>query len=288
MNAKDQPHATRTATSFVPPLRALIVAALFFPCVSAAARAPRIEYSVVATHAHDVSSFTQGLAIVDGTMIESSGGYGQSRISKRVLRGERVLRERALSPDVFGEGVASDGSRILQLTWQSGFALLWSAALEPLGQMAYSGEGWGVAWDGAQWLMSDGSDRIVRRRAADFQPRGSIAVRDGPRAIHRLNELEYVRGLLLANVWHTDSIAAIDPATGVVLGWLELGSLKRSFAAPDGRMPTEHVLNGIAYDPATGHLLVTGKKWPVLFELKIPRWPAPGSEPAGTRGGGAP
>lgn len=259
-------------------MRACVSIALAFFALEAFAATPRIEYSVVATHPHDAASFTQGLAIVDGALVESAGGYGRSRIMITELRGTRVLRERPLPREVFGEGVSSDGARLVQLTWQSGFALLWDAALRSTGRLSYAGEGWGLAWDGRHWLMSDGSARITKRDARTFAPGAAVTVRDGARAITRLNELEFARGLLFANVWHSDSIAVVDPRGGTVLGWLELGALKRGFAKPASWDPAEHVLNGIAYDPATGHLLVTGKCWPVLYELKLARWPGP---PAG-------
>lgn len=279
MKAKDQPRAECAATNSVPAMRVVAAFVLLFAACSARSATPRIGFSVVATHPHDASSFTQGLAIVDGALVESSGGYGRSRITVSELRGSRILRERKLPRDTFGEGVASDGSRLVQLTWQSGFALLWDTALKSRGRLGYAGEGWGLAWDGRRWLMSNGTDRIVRRDAVSFAPSGMITVRAGGRPVTRLNELEFANGVLFANVWHSDSIAAVDPDTGAVLGWLDLAALKRGFVKPPGWDGAEHVLNGIAYDPATGHLLVTGKCWPVLYELQLERWPSPGTFP---------
>lgn len=266
-------------TSFVPALRTFCAIVFAAAAVECAAAAPRLTYSIVAMHAHDASSFTQGLAVVDGKLVESSGGYGRSRISVRDLRVGSLLRERALARDVFAEGLAYDGTRLVQLTWQSGFAQLWSFALKPSGRFAYEGEGWGLAWDGAQWLMSDGSDRVQRRSRDGYVNQGAVRVMDGTRAITRLNELEYARGVLFANIWHSDSIAAVDPGSGRVLGWLDFAALKRGFAKPAGWDSAEHVLNGIAFDPASGHLFVTGKCWPVLYEIALDEWPSAGARP---------
>lgn len=269
MKRKDQPGGAARATSFMPAARAVGALVLL---ATAANAAPRVEYVVVATHPHDATLFTQGLAIVEGQLVESGGGFGRSRIVVRALRDGKPRRQAELPREVFAEGIAYDGTRLVQLTWRSGFAALWDLSLNPRGRYSYSGEGWGLAWDGARWLMSDGSDRI-QRRSRGFEHEGSFAVTDGGRAITRLNELEYARGVLFANVWHADSIAAIDPDTGRVIAWLELAALKQGFMKPTGWNAAEHVLNGVAFDPQSGHLFVTGKCWPVLYELQLAQWP---------------
>ncbi len=258
-------------TIFVPAARACALLAIIFAC-NACASAPReraLRYEIVATHPHDVSVFTQGLAWHDGKLVESSGQHGHSALMLREAARSAPLTRRALAAAHFGEGVAGDGRRFVQLTWRSGVAFVYDLALRPLGRYSYEGEGWGLAYDGQQWLMSDGSSRIVARDRETFAPRGGFDVHDGGRPVTQLNELEFARGRLYANVWHADRIAVIDPASGAVESWLDLAALRRGFAKPKGWDEAEHVLNGIAFDPASGHFFVTGKCWPVLFEIRL-------------------
>lgn len=228
-----------------------------------------LRYEIVATHPHDRDSFTQGLAWHQGRLVESAGGLGRSSLTLRDVASGKALVRRKLADAHFGEGVAGDGQRFMQLTWQSGLALVYDLALRPAGRFTYAGEGWGLAFDGERWLMSDGSSRIVTRDRHSFAPNGGFEVHDGGRRVARLNELEFAHGRLYANVWHSDRIAAIDSSSGEVTGWLDLAPLKRGFIKPPGWNEREHVLNGIAHDPATGHLYVTGKCWPVLFEVRL-------------------
>lgn len=228
-----------------------------------------LRYQIVATHPHDIDSFTQGLAWHQGRLLESAGGLGRSALLLREVASGKALARRKLAGAHFGEGVAGDGRRFLQLTWQSGVALVYDLALRPVGQFTYAGEGWGLAFDGERWLMSDGSSRITTRDRDSFAPTGGFEVRAGGRPLAQLNELEYARGRLYANIWHSDRVAVIDPRSGEVTAWLDLAPLRRDFAKPAGWIEREHVLNGIAHDPATGHLFVTGKCWPVLYELRL-------------------
>lgn len=229
-----------------------------------------LRYEIVATHPHDGDSFTQGLAWNNGRLVESAGGLGRSSLVLREVASSKALTRRKLADAHFGEGVAGDGRRLVQLTWRSGLALVYDLALRPLGRYRYAGEGWGLAFDGERWLMSDGSSRIVTRDRDSFAPTGGFEVRAGGRPLSQLNELEYAHGRLYANIWHSDRIAAIDARTGAVEAWLDLEPLRRGFAKPAGWVDGEYVLNGIAHDPATGHLFVTGKCWPVLYELRLP------------------
>lgn len=278
---KDQLSRTRRATNFVP-----LALAFAASCANAgaetradlSARAGSFSYEIVAEHSHDVASFTQGLAIVEGRLVESSGLYGRSAVTVRDLASGAVLQRRALDGAQFGEGIAWDGARLLQLTWRAGLALAYDLRLNPVATYRYAGEGWGLTHDGSDWLMSDGSDRITRRRGADFRALSAFRVTDRGRPVARLNELEFAGGLLYANVWMTDRIAAIDPASGVVQGWLDLAPLRARFARPAGWNEATHVLNGIAHDRASGHFYVTGKCWPVLYELRVRRG-APGGAP---------
>lgn len=259
--------------------RALCVATLgIFLCVlplpalaENAPRTPTLRHEIIATHPHDTRSFTQGLAILNGHLIESTGRYGQSALALKNLATGEVIKQRPLSAHHFGEGVTVAGSRLIQLTWTSGVAWIYDLALKRRGQFRYDGQGWGLAYDGQHLLMSDGSSRISFRRPATFEISGGVDVRDGNEPLRLLNELEYAEGWLYANVWQTDRIAVIDPQSGAVRGWLDLASLRQGMRKPPGWDEREHVLNGIAFNPANGHFYVTGKCWPVLFELKIER-----------------
>jgi glutamine cyclotransferase len=269
---KLQLHHTSRATNSVPRIAAFALLALCFACVAHArdaATARFLRYDIVATHPHDTRAFTQGLAIVDGRILESTGQLGRSALWLKDVATGRVAQRASLAADQFGEGVASDGARLVQLTWQSGVALIYDFALKRVGQWRYDGEGWGLAFDGTQWLMSDGSEHITRRDRATFAPLGRIRVTDAGRPVRALNELEFAGGRLYANVWHRDVIAVIAPETGRVESWIDLAPLRRGFRPPEGWDPAEHVPNGIAHDPATGHLFVTGKCWPVLFEIRL-------------------
>jgi glutaminyl-peptide cyclotransferase len=263
--------ATR-ATSFVPAARSVAFMALVLACGACANEAARdrvLPYEIVAMHPHDSKVFTQGLIWHDGRLAESAGQYGESAVLLRELRDATPRARRALEPTLFGEGLASDGTRLVQLTWRSGVALIYDTALRPLGRYRYEGEGWGLAYDGRRWLMSDGSHRIVARDAKTFAPVERIDVTWRGRPVPRLNELEYARGRLYANIWYSDRIAVIDPAGGAVEAWIDLAALRKGFAKPAGWNEQEHVLNGIAFDPKSGHFLVTGKCWPVLFEIRV-------------------
>jgi glutaminyl-peptide cyclotransferase len=265
-------------------LRRRPFATIFVPCIACAciangaasadpvSRAPLLPYEVVAKHPHDTRAFTQGLAYLDGALVESTGGFGRSEIAIREIASGAVRRRHALAKEEFGEGVTRAGERLIQLTWRNGVAFVYDLALRRTGAFTYDGEGWGLASDGAQLFMSDGSDRITRRRLADFAPVGSFRVADGPHPVARLNELEYARGRLYANVWYSPRIAVIDPERGRVEHWLDLAPLA-DFPRPAG-WSREHVLNGIAFDPRSGHFYVTGKGWPVLYEIRVAAAPA--------------
>lgn len=270
--AKYQLRDHARSTSFVPPARACALLAAIFLCDACAREAPRenfLRYEIVATHPHDVAAFTQGLAFLEGNLVESSGQYGQSAIAIRSVAKIEARRRRALGVQHFGEGVAIAGGTLLQLTWESGVALAYDLKLNRAGEFRYTGEGWGLAFDGTHWLMSDGSERIAFRDRGSFSVVREIRVTDRGAPVRRLNELEYANGRLYANVWLTDRIAVIDPASGQVESWLDLAPLRRGFAKPAGWDENAHVLNGIAFDPRSGHFFVTGKCWPVLFEVRL-------------------
>ena len=223
-------------------------------------------YRVVRTFPHDVDAFTQGLLFRGGRLFESTGGYGASTVREVELESGRVVRERRLADALFGEGLALVGERLAQLTWRAGVGLLYDVGtLRTVGHFAYAGEGWGLASDGERLVMSDGTAILRFLDPATFDESGRVQVMGPEGPVSALNELEFVGDVLYANVWRTDRIAMIDPETGRVTGWLHLdGILPVVF-----RRETTAELNGIAHDPATGRLFVTGKRWPRLFEIEV-------------------
>jgi len=228
---------------------------------------------VLAEHPHDPGAFTQGLLWHAGDLWESTGLYGRSGLRQVEAATGRVLREIALPDDQFAEGLALDGSRLVQLTWREGVARVWKLPeLEPLEPMAYRGEGWGLTSDGTRFIQSDGSAALLFRDLEDFRLLGRVVVRRGTRAVPYLNELEWVEGAVYANVWMSDEILRIDPESGQVTDAWDASAL----LTPDERKRAE-VLNGIAWDPDRRVFYVTGKLWPRLFEVELPREPEAGA-----------
>ncbi len=227
---------------------------------------PVLGFRVVASFPHDAQAFTQGLAFHKGRLFESVGRYGHSALREVDLETGRVLRERALPQHLFGEGLAIVGERLLQLTWRAGMGFIHALDdFAPAGEFRYEGEGWGLAAHEGQLAMSDGTAFLRWLHPVTLAETKRVQVRDGAAPVKGLNELEFVRGRLFANVWASNRIAIIDPATGIVTAWLDLsGILPVVF-----RRPETDVLNGIAYDRATNRLFVTGKRWPRLFEIEL-------------------
>ena len=227
------------------------------------------SYEVVRSFPHDTGAFTQGLAVEGDTLFESTGNYGQSTLRQVALRTGAVERIRRLSSTIFGEGIALYDGKIIQLTWKSGVGFIYDRdTFELLRSVAYPGEGWGITYDGQRFIMSDGSSTLYFRDKVTFEETGRVFVRDGDGPVRNLNELEYVKGEVYANIWQEDRIARIDPETGRVTGWIDLEGLLES-GGHDGADGTEDVLNGIAYDAAGDRLFVTGKWWPLLFEIRL-------------------
>ncbi len=232
----------------------------------ALATPPTLLPEVVARHPHDPAAFTQGLVWVDGWLYESTGLYGASSL-RRYRPGEHGGTLRALSPRLFGEGLAAVDDQLIQLTWRAGLALVWRRHdLTPQGRFDYRGEGWGLTYDGRHLYHSDGSATITLRDPTTFRKRGRLEVHVDGKPLTRLNELEWVEGELWANVFETARIARIDPDSGRVIGWIDLSALR----PPTTRHDPLAVANGIAYDPEARRLFVTGKRWPVLYELALP------------------
>lgn len=225
-------------------------------------------YRVVNTYPHDSQAYTQGLIFRDGFLFESTGLNGRSSLRKVKLETGEVLRQERIDPQYFAEGLADWGGRLVQLTWQSNVGFVYDLATFRLQRtFRFTGEGWGLTRDGSRLILSDGTDTLRFLDPATFQARGQVSVRDGGVPVKDLNELEYVRGEIYANVWHTDRIARISPESGRVVGWIDLAGILSSVYQLD----SEAVLNGIAFDAVQDRLFVTGKLWPRLFEIKLER-----------------
>jgi glutaminyl-peptide cyclotransferase len=226
---------------------------------------------VVARFPHDPAAFTQGLAFDRGTLFESTGLYGHSELRRVTLSTGRVEQRRQLSPAEFGEGLTAHAGRLIQLTWRERTGHVYDRdTFRPTGRFGYQSEGWGIATAGSQLLMTDGSATLSTLDPATFRPRHRLRVTAAGRPVEGLNELEYIRGTLLANVWPSSRIARIDPRTGEVTAWYELAGLAKGYSG---------VANGIGYDDTTGRLYLTGKNWPTLFEVTLPGLATAGRPP---------
>ncbi|OJH35385.1 glutaminyl-peptide cyclotransferase [Cystobacter ferrugineus] len=229
-------------------------------------RTPVAGFEIVQSWPHDPSAFTQGLVFRQGRLYEGTGQLGRSSLREVELETGVVLRQIRLEPQYFGEGIALRGNRLYQLTWRSQEGFVYDATtFERVGRFTYSTEGWGLTEDGESLIMSDGTNTLRFLDPDTFAVRRTVKVLDAGREISQLNELEYVRGEVYANVWMTDLIARIDPATGRVKGWIDLSGL----LPREERTGNEDVLNGIAYDAAGDRLFVTGKLWPKLFQIRV-------------------
>jgi glutamine cyclotransferase len=232
----------------------------------APARVANFTYEVVRSYPHDANAFTQGLVYHQGIFYESTGLNGGSSLRRVEIATGTVLRKLDVASQHFAEGLALFNGRLYQLTWQSQRAFVYAEdSFNLLDTLSYVGEGWGLTHDGGSLIMSDGSDQIRFLDPATFSVQRTINVQDNGRAIRSLNELEYIRGEIYANIWQTDRIARIDPRSGRVTAWINLTGL----LGPEDRQRPVDVLNGIAYDEAGDRLFVTGKLWPKVFEIKL-------------------
>jgi glutaminyl-peptide cyclotransferase len=247
-------------------MRAL-AAALLLLAAPARADAPVEAAEIVQIYPHDIGAFTQGLFYLDGWLYESTGQIGASTLRKVDLESGAVQQSAVLPRPLFGEGIAPWRDTILSLTWRDGIGFRWSRdGFSRLGSFRYSGEGWALTAMGDALVMSDGTATLRIIDPATFKVRRKLRVTDGGKPIRDLNELEYVEGELLANVWLTDRIARINPANGHVVGWIDVSALRVRTGVADYNA----VANGIAWDAARRRLFVTGKNWPYLFEIKLP------------------
>jgi glutamine cyclotransferase len=225
---------------------------------------PTFTYKVINSYPHDPAAFTEGLEWANGVLYESTGE--QSTLRRVELNSGKVLQSQALSPEYFGEGITVWKDQIIQLTWQSHLGFVYDkTTFKLLKQFNYPTEGWGLTHDGTYLIMSDGTPIIHFLEPNTLQEVKTIEVHDAHGPLVNVNELEYVCGEIFANIWLTDRIARISPATGQVIGWIDLSGLLN----PQNRVSEDGVLNGIAYDTVHDRLFVTGKLWPQLFEIKL-------------------
>lgn len=237
---------------------------------------PVSGYEVVNTYPHDPKAFTQGLFYHDGFIYESTGQEGHSSLRKVELETGKVVQKFDLPKESFGEGIALLDGKIYQLTWQEGVARVFDIKdFKLLREFNYKGEGWGITTDGTNLFMTDRTHVMRVLNPEDFRSTKMHAVmREDGRPLMQINEMEYIKGEIWANVWHSENpeifgkpnvIARIDPATGKLLGWINLDGL----SPEDTRRDEENTLNGIAYDAEHDRIFVTGKNWKKLFEIKI-------------------
>jgi len=242
-----------------------MLVALFVAAAAVAAAFGDDTVRVVHTYPHDAQAFTQGLIYLGGHLYESTGLEGRSSLRMEDLDTGRILQFQDV-PKYFGEGLTNWGSTLIQVTWQDHTALVYDRfSFKLLRTFQYTGEGWGLTQDGKSIILSDGTAALRFLDPVTFKVQRGVTVRDHGKPINQLNELEFVHGEIYANIWHTDRIARISPATGKVLGFINLAGL----LSDAERSTPEAVLNGIAYDSEHDRLFVTGKLWPKIFEIKL-------------------
>lgn len=229
---------------------------------------PTYTFEVAGSWPHDTAAYTQGLEVHQGSLFESTGRYGASSLREVELQTGRLIRKVDVPRAYFAEGLTIFQGKIYQLTWQSRKGFVYDlASFQLLGEFSYEGEGWGLTHDDRSLIMSDGTNRIRFLSPVNFAVERSIQVFDGGRPVMKLNELEYIKGEIYANIWESDRVVRVDPQTGKILGWIDLKDL----LSPADRNAGTDVLNGIAYDEKADRLLVTGKLWPRIFQIRLKR-----------------
>lgn len=246
--------------------RALVAALTSAIALPAAAALPVYAPEVRATYPHDDRAYTEGLFYLNGDLYESTGREGQSFIRRVRLKDGKVLQSQTLAPNLFGEGIVNWGGEIISLTWQNQLGFRWDLkTFKRRSTFSYVGEGWALTQDGKNIYMSDGTPFIRVLDPVTLKEARRIRVTADGRPVPNLNELEWIKGEIFANVWMTNLIARIDPVTGNVRSWIDLSSLPEA-----GRpMELDSVLNGVAYDAKGDRIFVTGKNWPHLYEIKL-------------------
>lgn len=233
----------------------------------ARAEVPFYGYEIVNAYPHDENAYTQGLYIEDGDFYESTGQYGASSLRRVDIETGEVLEQIDLPEQYFGEGIVGWGEEIVLLTWRAGVGFVFSReGFRKIRQFTYEGEGWGLTHDGTRIIMSNGAHVLRYLDPETLEPVARLPVTFRGRPLPRLNELEWVDGLIYANVYGAEQIVQIDPKTGAVVGLIDLSGILPDEERRPGRTD---VLNGIAYDPETERLFVTGKNWPKVYEIKV-------------------
>jgi glutamine cyclotransferase len=226
---------------------------------------PVLTARVVKSYPHDPRAFTQGLEFFDGYLYESTGRQRQSTLRRVVIETGKVVQSVRLPDRTFGEGLTIFHGKIYQLTWLDKTGFIYDLqTFRKLGQFSYNTEGWGLTHDDASLILSDGTNRLQYIDPNSYQVTKTLAVFAGPEAVTNLNELEFIRGEIWANIWHSDRIARIDPKSGQVTAWIDLAAITERETHEQ-----EDVLNGIAWDPGRQRLFVTGKDWPKLYEIAV-------------------
>ncbi|MHC1788933.1 glutaminyl-peptide cyclotransferase [Solidesulfovibrio sp.] len=247
-----------------------VALAFVCPAVAKAVAAPVYKAVIKGKIPHDPKAFTQGLIYHQGVFYESTGLYGQSSLRRLDVATGQVLARRQLPAAIFGEGLALMDGLFYQLSWREGRVLVAHAAdLSPAGELPLPTEGWGACAMLGKLVVSDGSDRLYFYAPATMTALGSVSVADDGKPVTHLNELEFIGGKIWANIWGQDRIAVIDPATGQVTAWVDCTPLRAGVTATG----LDNVFNGIAHDPATGRIWVTGKNWPAIYAITVPGLP---------------
>ena len=226
-----------------------------------------MHYKVIRKYPHDTTAFTQGLEFYKGVLYEGTGENGESQLRKLDLATGKVLQKVDLDKQYFGEGITIFGDKIYQLTWQSHVVFQYDLSFKLLQQFKMPTEGWGMTHDSVHLIVSDGSSKLYFRDPSSLDSVRVINVTENGNLVNNLNELEYIKGFIYANIWQTDYIVKIDPATGVVVGRADFANLLKNQG--ETVYDLNDVLNGIAYDSTTGKTYITGKDWPALFEIEF-------------------
>jgi glutamine cyclotransferase len=255
-------HSLTSSPGRLSRITSLVAALLTATCMAA----PVSSYKVVAKYPHSTDSYTEGFFYLDGLFYEGTGLNGHSAITVTQPETGKSLQRLDIPQQYFGEGIVDWGPNLYEWTWRSHICFVYDRfTLREIKRLTYSGEGWGMTRTATQIITSDGTDTLRFRDPNTFKEIRHIVVRDGTLKIDQLNELEYIKGEIYANIWHSDRIARISPTDGHVISWIDLTGL----LPEDQKINAESVLNGIAYDKQHDRLFVTGKQWPTIFEIKI-------------------
>lgn len=236
------------------------------------AKTPVIPYTIVAEYPHDTSAYTQGLEFHNGKLYEGTGDFTTSSLRITDYKTGKVERKHMMGTDsIFGEGITIFKNKIYQLTWESNIVYVYEVNNidKPVKTFNWPYQGWGLTNNGNDLIISDGSAKLYFVNPDDFRLKSTIAVTENGNPVYQLNELEYINGFVFANIYQKDIIVKIDPSSGFVAGKMDFSNFKDKFFADKYVPGRTDVLNGIAYDSATKKFLVTGKRWPKMFELKL-------------------